>query len=148
MDLEKLVEDYVNARLSLGGCFLKIIGALVILIGIPVAIWQIVEKFLKDLDITWPMYMTLSLIVLTFLVGVAVYKRSEVNPNRNVGIVIACGSLALTSTAVMVFLFFRPAVMGIFPAILSLESWWITYRVFIPRKKKKKDEESAENDKT
>lgn len=136
MDVSKMFEDYVKARLTLGGCCLKIIGALVILVGIPVLIWQMIEKVLKDLSITWPMYLMFALLAVSIIVGVTVYKKAKVNPGRKAAVVLAGSCAAFTTATVLVFLYYNVVLMGILYAMLSLTGWWITYRMFFPIKKK------------
>lgn len=144
MDLHKLIEDYVSTRLTIGGCILKLLVALFALIGIPIMVVQAVEKLLKDLDITWPMYLMIVLLAATIIVGVVVYMRSNVNPGLNVAIVMAGGSAAFTAATVMVFVYYDVKWMGILFAALALDGWWMTYRCFFPRKKKEEKEEAKE----
>ena len=145
MDLGKLIEDYVKTRLTIGGCVLKVLCVLFVLFGIPYAVIQIVEKFLMDLDITWPMYLMFTILVISVVVGIVVYKRSEVNPGQNVAFVLLGCSTALTVSTVMVFLYYDVLWMGVLHAVLALDSWWFTYRCFFPRKKKE-DTEAKEQE--
>lgn len=137
MDLKKMIEEYIQGRLAFGGCLLRIIAAFIF----PVIVWQMIEQFLKSLDITWPMYLMIALLLISFFVGLAVYKGSKKNPRLNVAVVLASSSLAFTIATVMVFIYYsyHSVFMGILYSILTLMSWWITFRTFFPRKKKQEN---------
>lgn len=99
-----------------------------------------IEQFLKNLDITWPMYLMIALLIIGFAVGITVYKCSKVNPRLNVAFVLAGICLAFTIATVMVFIHYGHQVpMGILYSILTVTGWWITFRTFFPIKKKEEN---------